>query len=331
LRILLTGANGFIGRHLARRLGESGFEVRGLVRPGSVLGTLADLPHVERRLGDVLAPDSLRSACAGVQVVFHLAGAVSAGRDRTYHRVNVEGAENLAAAVDAARVSRVVFVSSLAAQGPSPGGAPHVRSGKESPSNEFGRTKLEAERVLVQRLGGDRVTVLRPALVYGPDQPDLPRIARALTARVLPLVPTLELSFVHVSDLVELLLRTLEVPGEPGEAYFVSDGRVVSMESLVDRLEDTLSIKPSVRLPLSTRLLSALEPVAGRLSAAAGLGASVARVIGELNASGWACTPERAVERFGYSPVYTLESALPGLVTWYRERGWFDAAPPESR
>ena len=92
MQILLTGANGFIGRHLAQRLDASPHTTCGLIRPGSVLGTLSDLPRLERRLGDVLSPESLVAACEGVDVVVHLAGAVAAGRDATYHRVNVEGA-----------------------------------------------------------------------------------------------------------------------------------------------------------------------------------------------------------------------------------------------
>jgi nucleoside-diphosphate-sugar epimerase len=328
VQILLTGANGFIGRHLAQRLDASPHTTCGLIRPGSVLGTLSDLPRLERRLGDVLSPESLVAACEGVDVVVHLAGAVAAGRDATYHRVNVEGAAHLADAARVAGVKRVVFVSSLAAQGPSPRGVPHIDSGNEAPSNEYGRTKLEAERALVERLGPERVTVLRPALVFGPDQPDLPRVAKALTSRVMPVVSGLELSFVHVSDLADLIAAAVEVPGEPGRAYFVSDGRVLTMERVIDCVEQALAKGPAMRLALSGRLLSALKPLADRLTNAAGMGASVARVLGELNATGWACAPDRAAAHFGFAPKTTLESALPALVEWYRSRGWLDGRGP---
>jgi len=330
VRILLTGANGFIGRHLAQRLDATPHTTCGLIRPGSVLGTLSDLPRVERRLGDVLSPESLAATCAGVDVIVHLAGAVAAGRDATYHRVNVEGSAHLAEAALSAGVKRVIFVSSLAAQGPSPRGAPHIDSGNEAPSNEYGRTKLEAERALVERLGPERVTVLRPGLVFGPDQPDLPRVAKALTSRVMPVVPGLELSFVHVADLADLIAAAIEIPGEPGRAYFVSDGRVLTMERVVDCVEQALAKGPALRLALPGRFLSALKPLADRISSAAGMGASVARVLGELNATGWACRPDRAVDRFGFSPKTPLESALPALVEWYRSRGWLDGHDPAS-
>lgn len=327
MKILVTGANGFIGRALCRRLIAGGHGVRGLVRPGSTLGTLTDLPAVEVIHGDVLSPESLNRAAQGVESVVHLAGAVAAGRDSTYGRVNVEGTRNLAEAARAAGVRRFLFMSSLAAQGPSPAGTPHRTAGGEQPLNSYGRSKLEAEGAARSLLGDDRTTILRPGLVYGPDYPELAQVARWVRSRIVPLVPELELSFVHVDDLVDLVSSALEAAEPALGPYFVSDGHVQTMERVVDRLESLISDRPAFRLPVPARILSWLEPVTQRLTDSVGLGASMSRLVAEVRATGWACAPDEAVARFGFTIRRPLATALPEVMAWYRERGWFDSPP----
>lgn len=323
MKVLVTGANGFIGRALCRHLVDEGMSVRGLVRPGSTLGTLTDIPAVEVTHGDVLSTESLSRALEGADAVVHLAGAVAAGRDSTYARVNVEGTRNLSEAAKAAGVRRAVFMSSLAAQGPSQPGQPHRTAGNEQPLNSYGRSKLEAETILRELLG-DAATILRPGIAYGPDYADLAQVARWVRSRVVPFVPDLELSFVHVDDLVALVGLALRAEGAAVGPYFVSDGEVQRMERVVDRLESLVSERPGLRLPLSAKVLGWLEPVTQRVADTAGLGASISRLIAEVRAPGWACVPDEAVARFGFAVRHPLDTALPEVMSWYRDRGWFD-------
>jgi nucleoside-diphosphate-sugar epimerase len=323
MRVLVTGANGFIGRALCRRLVAEGYGVRALLRPGSDPGGLDTLPALEIVYGDVLSRESLVPAVLGAPHVVHLAAATAAGRDGTYARINVEGTRNVVDAAAAAGVERFVFMSSLAAQGPSTPGQAHARPGGEQPMDSYGRSKLEAEAIVQGGLG-PRATVLRPAIAYGPDSADVVQVIRWVRSRVLPIVPSLELSFVHVDDLVSLTLLALGAEGPAFGPYFVSDGEVQTMERVVDRLEGLISERPALRLPLPPKLLSWLEPVSQRISDSAGLGASVSRLIAQVRASGWACLPDEARDRFGFVPRHTLGSALPEVVTWYRERGLFD-------
>lgn len=325
MRILVTGANGYIGRHLCRRLLADGHAVRGLVRPGADTSSLDGVAGLELRTGDVLSGESLRRALDGTEGAVHLAGAVAAGRDTTYGRVNVEGAANLAAAASAAGSGRIVFLSSLAAQGPSVPGRPHERAGDEQPLNTYGRSKLEAERALLAALPEDRLTVLRSTVVYGPDYPEMAQILRWVRGRVLPVVPGLELSFVHLDDLLDLVCAALATEGAALGPYFVSDGEVQTMERLVDRLEGLIADRPALRLPVSPKVLGWLEPMAQRVAGSAGLGASVSRFLADLGASGWSCLPTEARARFGFEPRRSFEAVLPEVVAWYRDRGYLDA------
>ena len=321
MQVLVTGANGFIGRHPCRRLALDGYAVRALLRPGADATALASMTGVTIILGDVLAPESLALACRGIDGVVHLAGAVTAGRDRTYGRINVDGTRNLATAAREAGVSRFVFISSLAAQGPSPRGQPHRLAQGEAPSNEYGRSKLAAERALVEEGLAGITSVLRPAIVYGPDSANFAVLARALRSRILPVIAGLELSFCHVDDLVELIVRALSSPSPILGTYFVSDGQPQPMERVVDLLEALLSTRTPVRLSLPPRLLSWLEPLSARLADSTGLGAMIPRWLGELRATGWTCSPEETTAAFGYAPIHALQTSLGPVVDWYREHG----------
>lgn len=176
MRVLATGASGFLGRAVVRALQDAGHQVRTLQRrPSGVPGT-------EDRLGSVTDPDATASAVAGVDAVVHLAAKVSlAGDPGEFHAVNVEGTRTLLDAAAAAGVSRIVHVSS-----PSVAHAGHALAGVGAePADpvgargEYARTKAEAELLALARAGDSAsLVVIRPHLVWGPGDTQL--IARVV-------------------------------------------------------------------------------------------------------------------------------------------------------
>ena len=319
MRVLVTGANGFIGRHLCTRLLDAGLQVTALVRHGSE----QSVPQgVDRVRGDITVHDLLPRALEGADAVAHLAGVTEANRSETYQRVNVEGTVALAHAALAAGVRRFVFVSSLAAQGPSMPGAPHRHGGDEAPLETYGRSKLEAERRLALEVPDLPVTVLRPAVVYGPGDRGLLTWMKWVRARLVPVVPDLEMSFVHVADLCALIQVVVEREDCPTGPFFVSDGRPRPMGKVTDTLERLVASAPAARLPLSRAALAYVAPIFRGLTEASGLGARYARAVAELAAPGWACLPDRARVELGFEPVHELERGLAETVDWYRREGW---------
>lgn len=319
-RVLVTGATGFIGRHVCAALHARGHVVRALVRPGRGDPRPAGAEVV---VGDVTVPESLPPALAGVDAVIHLAGVTYASRLATYHQVNTAGTVNLAAAAAGRPLRRFVFVSTLAAQGPSPRSQPHVSPGGEAPINAYGRSKLAAEAALADRDGHELpLTVLRPAIVYGPGDSRLLAWSRLIRRRVVPVVPGLELSFLHVDDLVALLVALVERGDAPAGPLFLSDGAPRAMDQVVDFVERAAAHAPAMRLPLSSGLLSAAAPVFERLAEASGVGRLAARTIAELAASGWACVPDEARRALDFTPSRDLLSGLAETFDWYRAEGW---------
>lgn len=320
MRVLVTGVTGFIGRHVARALLDAGHEVSGLTRPQSAVPD-----GVEAHVGDVTVPESLGAAVAGIDAVVHLAGVTQASRASLYEQVNTTGTVSLATAARDAGASRFVFASSLSAQGPSQPGAPHIDPGDEAPLNDYGRSKLLAEHFLGE-LRGLSTTVLRPCVVYGPGDRELLAWSRLVQRRVVPARSDLELSFLHVSDLARLVVDLVARPEAPFGPFFVSDGEPVRMETVLDLVERSVASRPTVRLPLSSRLLRGLAPAVERVAASTGVGQLAARTVRELAAPAWTCVPTRAGEALGFEPLTPLHAGLPATFAWYREAGWLAGA-----
>ncbi len=316
MRVLVTGVTGFIGRHVAKALQGQGHDVRGLVRPAS------SAPEgVEAVVGDVTVPGSLPAALLEVDAVVHLAGVTQATRPVLYERVNTEGTVHLARACVDAGVPHLVYASSLSAQGPSAPGVPHVDPGDEAPINDYGRSKLAAERWLAD-IAGLSVTVLRPCVVYGPGDRELLAWSRLVRRRLVPTVQDLELSFVHVDDLARLVSDLVTRQIAPFGPFFISDGQPAHMMTVLDMVERVLAGPPTVRFPMPTRALRRLTPAVERFASATGVGLLAARTVRELAAPAWACSPQRAREALGFEPRVRLEQGLPATFAWYREAGW---------
>src|SRR5436305_1916990 len=163
--VLVTGARGFIGGHLVKRLAGCGMRVRCLARRQSG-GAPAE---VETVVGDYETGVGLREAVDGADIVIHLAGVTKALRRSDYYRGNVQAAESLARVSGA--VARFVHVSSLAAVGPSPEGQDVTEATQPQPVSEYGRSKLAGEQAVRGLLPA--AVVVRPPVVYGPRDTDV--------------------------------------------------------------------------------------------------------------------------------------------------------------
>ncbi|MCP5103388.1 MAG: NAD-dependent epimerase/dehydratase family protein, partial [bacterium] len=166
---LITGVNGFIGSHVAKRILKEGNRVKGLVRKTSNLDLLKDV-DVELVYGDISEPETLENALQGVDKVIHIAGiAKDWGTFKDFYRVNYQGTLNLASAADKAGVKRLVHISSTAVHGFGYRDADETLPFGEK-LNGYSRTKKMAEQWLFDfaRTAKMEVTVLKPGNVYGP-------------------------------------------------------------------------------------------------------------------------------------------------------------------
>lgn len=251
---LITGATGFIGGRLARRLLLEGYAVRCLVRPSSDTAQLEQL-DVQLAIGDLTWADSLASAVEGCQYVVHCGALVSDwATAQEITRINVGGTRNLLDAAVAAAVKRFVHLSSTDVYGYPNQAQTDETYTATSFCNWYAQTKLEAE-VEVRRAQAEHAltsVILRPATVYGPGSLDVVgEIARAIKAHHMLLIdrgrPIAGLCYVE--NLLDAAILALQHDAAPGETFNVSDGLPITWKQFADGLADGLDY-PGVRFSL---------------------------------------------------------------------------------
>lgn len=321
--ILVTGANGFIGSHLLRRIrAEAGLAVRGLVRSSSSLARLAG-ENFDLAVSSL--PGEPGEALRGVDTVVHAAALTSDwGPPEAFFRSNLEGTICLLEAAAAAGVRRFVHISSVAVYGF--GGCRDLD--EDAPPNPFPNgyclSKAAAEKEVRTRSGRLETVILRPANVYGPhDHTTTLPLLRALE-KGMPFFPgggkTLT-SPCYVGNLAEAVLRALEAGGRRGEAYNVTDGRdmpwaefLALAAAAMGRRGPRFSL-PCLPLYLLGGMLEGIYRLAGSTTPPLITRYRIAQVRRDYGFS-----IARARRDLGYRPPFTPEEGMAESVRWFKHR-----------
>jgi nucleoside-diphosphate-sugar epimerase len=333
--VLVTGASGFIGQHLVRRLIERGDRVSCLVRAASRIDELRS-SGARLIVGDATDRAGMERALAEsqVDVVFHLAGLLKAVRTADFARVNAGGVESVAAAC-AGRAERpaLIVVSSLAASGPCAGDQLRVEGDSPAPVSAYGRSKLGGEMAAARHAGEMEITIVRPPIVFGPGDRGVLEMFRPIAHSGIHVVPGREerrVSLIHVADLVAFLLlaaeksERLRLDGAPGQGvYFVAAEHDPTYAELGQAIARALGKKRAtvVHMPGPlVRLVGLCGDSLGRLRQRAGWVNS--DKMAEALAGSWMCSSAKAHTQLGWSPAAILAERLRETAQWYLQAGW---------
>ncbi len=329
MKVLVTGASGFLGSHIAEQLTAQGHDVRALVRASSKRDFLEKLPRVEFAIGSVEDRDAVFRAAEGVDAIVHAAGLVKARSVSEFHLANVLGTENLVLAAKAANakhsIKRFVFVSSLAAVGPSKDGTPLDESCDAKPVTHYGRSKLEAERVVRAAKDELQVVILRPPALYGPRDAEVFAFFQAVQRGVLPTIGDASntLSLMHGADAASACIAALTADVPSGSTYFLDDGHVYGFRQLLEGIEQALGKKAFIRinLPMPVVYLAALSSeIFGKATNKAVM--LTRDKMNEIRQPHWVCSSAWAQRDLGWKPAIDLKDGIGQTAKWYRDQKW---------
>ncbi|MCH5181364.1 MAG: NAD(P)-dependent oxidoreductase [Prevotellaceae bacterium] len=329
MKLLVTGASGFLGSHLCERALAEGHEVWAAVRASSPRGWLTD-SRLHFITLDLARPERLEEQLAGHKwdAAVHAAGLTKARRRADFARVNTAGTLALAEALrrTGALGGRFVFVSSLSAAGAVRETMPHTdicESDRPAPQTAYGRSKLEAERGLA-RIDGLDYVVLRPTGVYGPRDRDYFLMAQSV-ARGVDFAAgrrPQDITFVYVKDLAAACLLAA-TQGKCGATYNLSDGATYSSRDYADLLQQALGKRRVLHIKAPLWLLRAVctagEAWAALSGRAVTLNMDKFHILAQRN---WRCDISAARRELGYAPAYDLERGVRETVEWYKKEKW---------
>lgn len=321
--VLVTGANGFVGSRLCRRLLSDGYHVIAGIRDGCD-GTLIEDMQLEYRFGDITKPETLPEMVHDVDYIIHNAGVVKAKDPRRFLDVNKQGTRNiLDAAQKNERLKKFIYISSIAAVGPSKPNRPLTEDSPAHPITAYGRSKLAGEEEILKDVDKINSVIIRPPAIYGPGDREMFTFFQILNNRIKPYLgnPKRRLQLVHVDDLVLGVAKALETNTKSGSIYFIAGSVSCSYAALIRHLRDAVD-RVSLPIYIPGWLVRLIAFVSEKSMKA--FGKSPMFTVEKANEilSDWEISIEKAKRELGFESGIAFPKGARETVYWYREEAW---------
>ena len=329
MKILITGASGFIGSFIVEEALKRGLETWAAVRDSSSKAYLQD-ERINLITLNLSSREQLVEQLRPHQFdyVVHAAGVTKCIDKRDFRRINTEGTKNLVQALQQLQMplKRFVYLSSLSVYGAIREQQPYEEireTDTPQPNTEYGRSKLEAERWL-DGLKDFPCVTLRPTGVYGPRERDYFLMAKSIKGHSDFAVgyKRQDITFVYVSDVVQAVFLAME-KGQPGRKYFLSDGQVYQSTTFSDLIHEELGRPWWIRITAPVwvlRIVTFFGEYVGRLTGKiSALNNDKYNILRQRN---WRCDIQPAIDELGYRPEVDLKEGVRRSIKWYKEQGW---------
>jgi nucleoside-diphosphate-sugar epimerase len=329
LKILITGASGFIGSFIVEEALRRGFETWAAIRKSSSLSFLQDerIHTIELNLS---SEEQLKEQLKEHQFdyVVHAAGVTKCLHKEDFFRINTEGTKHFVRALTATQnnLKRFVYISSLSIMGAIREQQPYQEireDDKAQPNTAYGKSKLDAEQWL-DTVEGLPYVILRPTGVYGPRERDYFMMAKSIKAHTDFAVgfKQQDITFIYVTDVVQAIFLACE-KGVTGRRYFLSDGEVYQSSTFSDLIRKELGNPWWIRITAPLWLLRIITfcgeyvgKITGKVTA---LNNDKYYIMRQRN---WRCNIEPARRELGFEPKVRLEEGVKRSIAWYKENNW---------
>lgn len=321
LTALVTGATGFIGSHLIEALVEQNWRVTCLVRPNSKTGFLENFP-VNILRGSAEDRDFLAEAVKGQDYIFHLAARIRSARREVYEQANFLFTRNLVQVClrQNPDIKRFVYVSSIAAAGPSNPGEIQDETRTPAPTSEYGRTKLRGEEAITENWGRMDATILRPPNVYGPRQQETELLIKLIQKRFVPLLKHDQktTSLIYVKDLVNGILQASQSPGTNRQIYYLTDERGYSWKEVILTIKKYV-LGSSLYVPLYESIITSAAWLTDILKSMHLVKSYFGRRAWRaMVQTFWLFSSDKASRDFGFRAQYSLDEGIEETVAYYK-------------
>jgi nucleoside-diphosphate-sugar epimerase len=325
-RVLITGATGFVGYHLIKTALEHDLEVYANVRSSSAV---EHLKHFDIKFVD-LDFNSIYLLKRDIEekkyhYIVHAAATTKAPTLQQYNEINATYTRNLAVAstISSHKIEKFVFLSSLAALGPlNDENEILTDQTAANPVTNYGISKSLAETYLSEIVDLPLI-IIRPTAVYGPREKDIFILFKTIRSGLELYIGSeaQQLSFVYVSDLAELIIKSLR-SNIVNKSYNISDGQVYDRFALALYARQALNKKTfsfNVPVPIIKGLAWCMDGAYGWFKKTPALNLDKVK---ELTARNWACSIDNLRRDFNYSPKYNLEQGISETIKWYKDNNW---------
>jgi nucleoside-diphosphate-sugar epimerase len=321
MRVMVTGATGFTGGHLARALLRRGYEVRALVRTAAK-GEALRRDGIQTVPGDVVNLEDVRRAAEGCDVVYHIAAIYREARfsDEVYRQINVGGTENILKACNSERVGRFVHCSTVGVHGDVK--APADESAPFNPLDVYQESKLEGEQLARKYMdAGTAGTIFRPVGIHGPGDMRFHKLFRTVASGAFRMIGSGKILYhmTYIDDLVDGIILCGEHPAAIGQTYILSGPRYTTLTELVAAVAKAVGrAPPRGSIPVWPVMFAAIacESVCRPLGIEPPL--YKRRLDFFVNDRGF--SSEKARREIGFAPRVALEEGLSRTADWYRSQ-----------
>jgi len=330
MKILVTGATGFIGSFIVEEALKRGFETWAAVRKTSSKAYLQDerIHFIELNFNDEKSLiEQLRPH--QFDYIVHAAGVTKCKDHNDFYRVNTDGTVHFVNAILSLEmpVRKFVYLSSLSVFGPIREGYPHqdiLLDDEPKPNTHYAKSKIKAEEFLKTKKDVLNYVVLRPTGVYGPREKDYFLMAQSIKQHVdfAAGFKHQDITFVYVTDVVQAVFLSLDKP-ESGRKYFLTDEEVYNSRDFSDMIREELGNPWWIRITAPIWLLKMIctlgewwAKITGKMSA---LNKDKFFILSQRN---WRCDVATAKKELGYEPKVKLREGVKLSIEWYKTNGW---------